>query len=422
MARTTWPAGLTVAVLAVAPWLAGPPGPGGADERPAPMNGRAIDATTLRHKVLCGYQGWFRCPGDPAGEGWRHWSRDAKRIGPETLTFEMWPDLTEYEDAEKYPAPGFAYPDGRPAHLFSSANPRTVDRHFDWMRQYGIDGVFLQRFVVGLKDRSADQVLANVRKSARRTGRVFTLCYDLTGAPPDEVTDLLVDDWKRLVDAAKVTEDDRYLRHRGKPVLFVWGFYRDRFGPDLANRIIDFFKNDPKYGVTLVGGCPWAWRTESDPAWAKVFRRFDVISPWNVGNVAWVDSRKQAATGSWQEDLEEAKKAGMAYLPVLYPGFGWTNLKGKAAARDAVPRLGGEFYWRQFSVAAGLGVQMAYVAMFDEVDEGTAVFKVSNHPPRPGQFVTYDGLPPDWYLRLTGEGTRLIRGERPNRRTIPIEP
>ena len=60
-----------------------------------------IDATTLRHKVLCGYQGWFRCPGDPAGEGWRHWSRDAEKIAPDTLTFEMWPDLSEFTDEEK---------------------------------------------------------------------------------------------------------------------------------------------------------------------------------------------------------------------------------------------------------------------------------------------------------------------------------
>ncbi len=60
-----------------------------ADE--APLPNKEIDATSLRHKVLCGYQGWFRCPGDPVKEGWRHWSRDAKKISPDTLTFEMWP-------------------------------------------------------------------------------------------------------------------------------------------------------------------------------------------------------------------------------------------------------------------------------------------------------------------------------------------
>ena len=381
-----------------------------------------IDATTLRHKVLCGYQGWFRCPGDPADVGWRHWSRDAKKIGPNTLTVEMWPDMTDYEGDEKYPAPGFTYPDGKAAHLFSSANPKTVDRHFRWMQQYGIDGVLLQRFIVDLHDRSADTVLANVQNSATRTGRAFALGYDLTGAPKDKVYDLLIADWKRLVDERKITQGGRYLHHGKKPVLFVFGFYSDRFSSDLANRMIDFFKNDPNYGVALIGGCQWSWRTEKDKEWAKVFRRFDIISPWNVGNYAKVDDQKQASTRHWKEDLEEAKKAGMGYLPVIYPGFGWTNLYGEKAAKDDLPRLGGEFYWRQFSTAADLGIDMAYVAMFDEVDEGTAIFKVTNAPPRPGRFATYDGLPSDWYLRLTSEGTKLIRGERTNQKIIPIKP
>ncbi len=381
-----------------------------------------VDASTLHHKVLCGYQGWFRCPDDPAQQGWRHWSRDGRKINPQTLTFEMWPDLSEFDDDEKYLAPSFTHPDGSPAHLFSSAHPKTVDRHFQWMQQYGIDGVFLQRFLADLRSPSVDQVLANVQQSANKTGRTFGLCYDLSGTPNEKVYDLLVADWKRLVDEKQITEDARYLHHNGKPVLFIWGFYSDRFGPELAHKIIDFFKNDPQYGVTLVGGCQWYWRTEKNPEWAKVFRRFDVISPWNVGNSTTLNGQKHAATSYWKEDLIEAKQANMKYLPVIYPGFGWTNLQGPKAAKDDLPRLGGEFFWRQFSIAADLGVEMAYVAMFDEVDEATAIFKVSNTPPQPGHFVTYEGLPSDWYLRLTGEGTKLIRGERTNQLLIPIQP
>lgn len=96
-----------------------------------PGTPRPIDATTLRHKVLCGYQGWFRCSGDPANEGWRHWSRDTTKMTPEAVTFEMWPDMSEATAGEKFPAPGFTHPDGSQAHLFSSAHPLTVQRHFD---------------------------------------------------------------------------------------------------------------------------------------------------------------------------------------------------------------------------------------------------------------------------------------------------
>ena len=65
---------------------------------------------------------------------------------------------------------------------------------------------------------------------------------------------------------------------------------------------------------------------------------------------------------------------------------------------------------------------MAYVAMFDEVDEATAIFKVTNDPPTQAKFQTYEGLPSDWYLRLTGEGTKLLRGERESSAAIPIRP
>ena len=298
--------------------------------------------------MLCGYQGWFRCPGDSADEGWRHWSRSGRNIGQNTLSFEMWPDMSEYGDDEKYAAPGFSNPDGKAAHLFSSVNPKTVDRHFQWMREYGIDGVFLQRFLVELNDRSIDQVLANVRKSAARTGRTYALCYDLSGASKAKMFDILTNDWKRLVDVEKITQDDRYLHHNKKPVLFVWGFFKNRFEASTANQIIDFFKSDPKYGVTLIGGCQWWWRTEADPEWSKVFRRFDVLSPWNVGNTAMIENQKHASTAYWKADLEEARKAGMEYLPVIYPGFSWTNLKGKQAAKNEIPRWGAIFFGDSF--------------------------------------------------------------------------
>jgi hypothetical protein len=334
----------------------------------------------------------------------------------------MWPDLGEYGEDEKYPAPGFTYPDGKLASLFSSANPKTVERHFRWMQQYGIDGVFLQRFLVEAGTPSVDKVLANVRTSAAETGRTYAICYDLSGARADTLFERLVSDWKRLVDDLKVTADDRYLRHNGKPVLFIWGFFDDRFGAALAHRVIDFFKDDPKYAVTLVGGSQWWWRTSKDPEWARAFRRFDVISPWNVGNVTVENGRKDANTGYWKEDVAAARAAGMAYLPVIYPGFAWTNLKGKGAERATIPRRGGEFFWRQFVAASDLGIDMAYVAMFDEVDEGTAVFKVSNAPPTQAHFETLEGLPSDWYLRLTGEGSKLIRGERKSGPSLPIKP
>ncbi|TWU17966.1 glycoside hydrolase family 71/99-like protein [Allorhodopirellula heiligendammensis] len=370
-----------------------------------------IDATTLHHKVLCGYQGWFRCPDDPSGRGWVHWSRDRKQITPQSLTIEMWPDMREYTSGEKYPAPGFTYPDGRPAELFSSANPLTVDRHFDWMRQYEIDGALVQRFVSGTGHPDSTRVLRHAAAAAQETGRVFAVEYDMSGVPEDQLLTRITTDWKALVDEMKITENPQYLHHEGLPVLGVWGFFPERFSSETAHALIDFFKAEGPYQVTLIGGCNWPWRNESDPQWARALRRFDVLSPWNVGHVHREAGKLYADTGRWAGDREEAQRHGMGYMPVVFPGFSWDNLKHQPAGTTDIPRLGGEFYWRQFETAGELQIEMVKVAMFDEVDEATAIFKVSDTPPTQAHFLGLEGLPSDTYLRLTGKGSRLIRGE-----------
>jgi len=45
--------------------------------------------------------------------------------------------------------------------------------------------------------------------------------------------------------------------------------------------------------------------------------------------------------------------------------------------------------------------------------------QVTNAPPAGRHFVTYEGLPSDYYLRLTGAATRMIRGETPLSEWIP---
>jgi hypothetical protein len=132
--------------------------------------------------------------------------------------------------------------------------------------------------------------------------------------------------------------------------------------------------------------------------------------------------KRYASTAYWKDDIAEAARHDAKWMPVVYPGFGWTNLKGKDAAGQTIPRLGGEFLWRQFVAAQQLNVDTVYVAMFDEVDEGTAIFKVTNDPPTQAHFDTFDRLPSDFYLRLTAEGTKLIRGERKVSSTLPIKP
>ena len=61
-------------------------------------------------------------------------------------TVDMWPDTTAYPPNLLYPT-DFKLPSGQTAMVYSAWDPGTVDLHFQWMQQYGIDGVVLEEFV-----------------------------------------------------------------------------------------------------------------------------------------------------------------------------------------------------------------------------------------------------------------------------------
>jgi len=139
----------------------------------------------------------------------------------------------------------------------------------------------------------------------------------------------------------------------------------------------------------------------------------DVVSPWTVVRYASPAEVTQREQPTWRLDASWCAEKKLDFLPVVYPGFSWFNMAG--GKFDQIPRLKGEFLWSQFVAAKRAGAGMIYVAMFDEMDEGTAIFKCVNDVPMgaPNRFVTYEGLPSDFYLRLCGQGARLLRGELP---------
>src|SRR5205085_4997844 len=136
---------------------------------------------------------------------------------------------------------------GAPARLFSAAQPRTVARHFKWMEDYGIDGVFLQRFLNELSSPELfawrNQITTNVQAGAEAHGRVFAIMFDISGARANTLVSRLTNDWSHLEQVMKVTASPRYLRHNGKPVGAIWGFgFSGRpDSPEQAQQVIDHF-------------------------------------------------------------------------------------------------------------------------------------------------------------------------------------
>lgn len=399
-----------------------------------------VDATTMDYKLLFGYQGWFACPedGSPLG-AWEHWFRREKPAGTASVRVDMWPDVSELTPDERCRTP-FTLPSGAPAEVYSAYNPKTVDRHFAWMKEYELPGVFLQRFTKGLTKPPVggfrDAVARNVRAAAESHGRVFALMYDISGHPRETLVEEVKRDWIYVVDVLKLTESPRYLHHRGRPILAIWGFgFLDRSAtPEQGAELIEFFKNhpEPRYRVTLMGGIPARWRTQTkdsqkDARWASVYRSFDVISPWSVGRFRDDRAIDRFYSNEVVKDLAETRRLGIDYMPVLFPGFSWHNMKPDAPFNRS-PRRGGRFYWRQVDRALEQRATMLYGAMFDEVDEGTAMFKIAptaNEVPTEVQFVTLDvdgeSIPSDWYLRLAREAQKALTRQQATTPTTPTQ-
>jgi hypothetical protein len=382
---------------------------------------------TYEGRVMCGYQGWFRAEGDGSGRGWVHYARG--KFTPNDCTVDLWPDVSEYE--KTYPT-GFKLEDGSLARVFSSWDESTVDLHFRWMREYGIDGVFMQRFfdVTRTEESRAEGrvILGHALKAAKKHGRAVAVMYDLSGLKPGEDCASLIQDWKELVDELKITSqgaDQPYLYHRGRPLVTIWGIgFPDR-PYNIRNigleRLLDFLKNDPEYGgCSVMLGVPNYFRdlradTIADPFLHEIMARADVIMPWMVGRFsASLYGEMNRYGAQITADLAWCAARKLDYVPCVYPGFSWYNLSKSKDPLDAIPRLKGRFYWGQMTTAIESGAKMIYVAMFDEIDEATAIFKCTNKPPvnqAPAKFVTYEGLPSDHYLWLTGQAGRILRGE-----------
>lgn len=386
-------------------------------------------ASSYKGLIMAGYQGWFNAEGDGAGRGWNHYKK-GQLFEPGNCKIDFWPEMTEYE--KQYPSP-FYFANGEQATLFSSFDESTVDLHFKWMKQYGIDGVFIQRFVTNLKNPVSfahnQKVLASAFKAAEKYNRIICIMYDLSGITAGDES-LLMDDWTMLTQLYQLKSDncpDGYLHHKGKPLVVVWGAgFNDnrKYGLPQVKKIVDFLKEDASSGgFSVMLGVPTYWRslerdTQPDSLLHTIIRSVDIVHPWFVGryNAGSYEPFKTII----REDIRWCSQNNLDYVPTVFPGFSWHNMYPEYPSNQ-IPRNQGRFFWSQLYGALSLGCEMIYVAMFDEIDEGTAIFKCAHEVPvGASQFVPVDReIPSDYYLNMAGTAARMLRKEIPLRSDQP---
>ncbi len=367
--------------------------------------------------VMAGYQGWFNAPDDGAGRGWYHY-QGRQGFKPGSTNVDLWPDVSEYP--KLYDSP-FKFDDGTIAQLPSPYDYSTVDTHFRWMKEYGLDGVFMQRFVGEVSNASGkrhfNQVLDNAMRAANKYERAICVMYDLSGQGKGVEERLLrdIDEVSRTHHLKEHSSNPSYLYHNGCPLVVVWGvgFNDNRaYGLDEAQAIVSGLK---ERGFSVMLGVPTYWRelrndTEADARLHDIIRQCDIIMPWFVGRYD-----EQSYAGFQQlivDDMAWCRQNHVDYAPLCFPGFSWRNMHYPRQATH-LPRNGGSFFKKQLDYCLEHGAQMLYIAMFDEIDEGTAIFKLARRVPTPtpgSTFVPLDeGIGSDHYLRLAGEAARRLK-------------
>jgi hypothetical protein len=405
-------------------------------------HGKSSKYPSYKGLVMAGYQGWFRAPGDSSDSEWGQYGRSGK-FDKDHNTIDFWPEVSDYEKTYETK---FRYPDGTKARVFSSVDKSTTDLHFKWMKEYGVDGVFMQRFFGVARNhdnpaKSQDVILRNAVNAAEKYNRSVAVMYDLSGLKAEgEDCSAVIEDWKKLVDDMKVTNSENYLFHNGKPLVTIWGLgFPDRpynirnIG---INRLIDFLKNDPEYGgCSVMLGVPTYFRELDkdclpDPYLHELIRSADIVLPWMVQRFTpLLHKDEERYRDHVMADIKWCKENNVDYVPIVYPGFSWHNLSkdrpglARHTSYGAIPRIGGKFYWDLIYSAINAGAEMLYVGMYDEIDEGTAIIKISDNPPNSADvhFVGNDGVASDHYLFLTGKAAKMLRKEIPLSSDMPTK-
>jgi hypothetical protein len=370
-------------------------------------------------KVTVGYQGWFACAGDGAPiNGWWHWAQDWSRPpSPSNTGIKCWPDMRDFTHG--YQTAYANLGNGQPATLFSSYDQQTVDTHFQWMSTYGIDTAALQRFnPTGGEGPTRDAMAAKVRSAAETHGVKFHIMYDVSGWT--NMQSEIKTDWTSKM--AAHTASPAYARQNGRPVVCVWGFGFDdanhAFSADACLDVVNWFKAQ---GCYVIGGVPTWWRTgdrDSRPGFSDVYHAFHMLSPWMVGRIGSVSDADNFYNVATLPDLADCAAHGIDYQPCVLPG--------DVSARQ---RAHGDFMWRQFYNMCRAGVQGIYISMFDEYNEGNQIAKTAESQawtPTDSGFLALDedgtACSSDYYLRLTGDGGRMLKGQIALTPTRPTQP
>lgn len=416
------------------------------DEPEIPIHRAGAPYNTYKGLVMAGYQGWFGTPEDGCPHGnWYHYQGNGDfkpgYKGTDDKPYnsiDFWPDMTGYTQTYET---AFELPNNKgKARVYSACDESSVKLHFKWMQDYGIDGVFMQRFVGEIKPSNPNgvahfnKVLDNAVAGSTQYQRAIAVMYDASGLSNlANGVQILLDDAQAIMTKYALKDRQKvpfYLFHNDKPLIVVWGIgFSDANHCTVAEAqaLVTGLKT---MGYSVMLGVTTYWRNGGGDTVTgidlntlhTIITQADVIMPWFVGRYSTKEQYTNNFASLVSGDLFWCKSNQVDYAPLCFPGASDVQMH---PANAIIDREHGQFFWTQLHNSVKSGAKMLYIAMFDEIDEGTAIYKClrKNEVPASGARFEFNGiendLSSDYYLWMTGQAGKMLRGEIPLSKDIP---
>ncbi|KAB8349713.1 hypothetical protein FH972_023728 [Carpinus fangiana] len=384
-----------------------------------------VNHATLEGMTVWGYQGWYT-------GNWKWFSPAEVIAGPPTgdqrVLTDYIPYVADYPEECREPT-NFVLADGSTANWYYSNCSAVVEKHFQYMQKYKIDGVFVQRFdgAANPNDQYYEagvQVLQWVRQYAEQYGKYFAVEYDYSGlkpsSDPSTYLSILKDDFTKTV--KPLFDSPSYIYQDGKPVIEIYGggFDNGGTGPQFQS----LFDTMASTGVTpwKILGVPWTWQQQQPPAndpnqnW-DLFQSVDCIQPWGVGSYNSASDFANYYKNALKTGKATADSLGIKFSPVIHAGTENSNAafnKSSGVPKGAFGQGRANSTLLQYSLgnvtSADLKPHFVFGAMFDEYTEGSQILPAlswNELPPNPNPgFAGYDdGADPYVYLDIAGQWT-----------------
>ncbi|KAF2172726.1 hypothetical protein M409DRAFT_16687 [Zasmidium cellare ATCC 36951] len=396
----------------------------------------AYDHAQLNGMTVFGYQAWYPTwdpnhqPQDQVHSNDFKWFNPAQGTPgpPNPPNSQVLTDTLPY--VEDYPSEcwettNFILANGSHAQFFNSYCTAVIEKHFQYMVQYGIDGVFVQRFFDAATPsndyyNATLQALQTIQQMAEKYNKYFAVEYDLSGKTdawgPDQYLTILQNDYNNVV--KPLFSSKSYIYNGTRPVVEIWGVaINNGTGPNGSKfkDIINRFQEAPE-NPFMVAGVPHNWldyKTRDPNGYWPAFQQADCIQPWPVGAFSTISDFQWSVQHELLPGKAQTDSWGIKFGGAFTPGGSNRNANTNATYQPPLgSRFNGTFYEEQLKSFSNGTVKawFNFGAMFDEYTEGKPAiqppsFKNLPTNPNPGFLGSDDDKSPFYYMQLSGQYT-----------------